>query len=85
MSVVGITNMQQRMLDAIFEVYIVSKYESYDVANNSFKYIHCDLIDVLRYLTFTLIVGLAFVTTLFPQLNVGLYIRVINFGVTLLK
>jgi hypothetical protein len=74
--------MQQRMLDAIFEVYIASRYKSYDVANNSFKYIHCDLIDVLRYLTITLIVGLAFVTTFFPRLNVGLYIRVTNFGVT---
>jgi hypothetical protein len=70
------------MLDAIFEVYIVSMYESYDVANSNFKYIHCDLIDVLRYLTITLIFDLAFVTTFFPQLNVGLYIRVTNFGVT---
>jgi len=82
MYVVGITDMQQRMLNAIFEVYIVNMYESYDVARNSFKYIHCDFIDVLRCLTITLIVGLVFVTTFFPRLNVGLYIRVTNFGVT---
>ncbi len=74
MFVVGIIDMQERMLDAIFEVYIVNRYESYDFASNNFKYIHCDLVDVLRYLTIILIVGLAFVTTFFPRLNVGLYI-----------
>lgn len=74
MFVVGIIDMQERMLVAIFEVHIVSSYESYDVASSSFKYIHCDLVDVLRYLTITLIIGLAFVTTFFPRLNVGLYI-----------
>ncbi len=70
------------MSGAIFEGYIINMYDSYDVVSNSFKYIHCVLIDVLRYFTITLIVGLTFVTTFFPWLNVGLYIRLTNFGVT---
>jgi len=46
MSIVGIINMQQRMLGVVFEGYIVNKYGFYNVTSNGFKYIHCDLIDV---------------------------------------
>ncbi len=38
--------------------------------------------DKISFCAITLIVGSAFVTTFPPWLNVGLYIRVINFGVT---
>jgi hypothetical protein len=52
MSIVGIINMQQKMLGVIFEGYIISKYEFYDVTDNGFKYINIyyDLIDVLGIL-----------------------------------
>jgi hypothetical protein len=53
---------------------------SYDVVSNSFKYIHCDLIDALRYFSIILIVGLTFVTTFFPRLNLRLYIQVTSWG-----
>jgi hypothetical protein len=74
--------MQQRMLGAMFERYIVSKYGSYDVYGGDFKYIHCDLTDMSRYFTITLTLGSAFVTIFSPRLNVGSYIWVTNFGVT---
>lgn len=69
------------MLGAIFEGYIVSKYGSYDVPKSGFKYLHCDLIDLLGYFIVTLIANVAFVTT-FSHLNVGSYIRIVNFGPT---
>jgi hypothetical protein len=50
MSIVRIINMQQRMLGVVFEGYIGSKYGFYNVTSNGFKYIHCDLIDVLGIL-----------------------------------
>jgi hypothetical protein len=77
--VVGITYVQQKMLGAIFEGYVITKYNSYDVRMSDFKYIHCDL---FLYLIITLIVGSTFVTTFFPCLNVGSYIHIVNFGVT---
>jgi len=39
-SVMGITNVQQRMLGVVFERYVVSRYGSYNVARSGFKYIH---------------------------------------------
>ncbi len=66
--------MQQKMLGVVFEGNVVSRYESYDIPNNGFKYIHYDLINVLKYLTITLIVGSTFVTTFSSCLNVGSYI-----------
>jgi hypothetical protein len=50
MSIVGIINMQQRMLGVIFEGYIVSMHGFYNVTDNGIKYIHYDLIDVLGIL-----------------------------------
>jgi hypothetical protein len=65
MFVVGIIDVQQRMLGALFEGYIISRYGFYNVFGHDFKYIHCDLIDVLGYLTITLMVGSTFVTIVF--------------------
>jgi hypothetical protein len=50
MSIVGIINMQQRMLGVVFKGHIVNMYGFYNVIGNGFKYIHCDLIDVLGIL-----------------------------------
>jgi len=50
MSIVGILDMQQRLLGVVFEGYIVSRYGFYNVIDDGFKYIHCDLIDVLSIL-----------------------------------
>jgi hypothetical protein len=50
------------MLGVVFERYIINIYGSYDVPNNGFKYIHCDLIYASRYLTVTLTIGSTFVT-----------------------
>jgi hypothetical protein len=80
--VAGIINIQQRMLSIVFEGYVVSKYGSYDVLGSGYKYIHYNLTDHLGYLTITLIVGSAFVTTFFHHFNVGLNIKIVNFGVT---
>jgi hypothetical protein len=80
--IMGITNVQQRMLGAVFERYIVNMCGSYDVYGGGLKYIHCDLIDMPRYLTITLTLGSALVTIFSPRLNVGSYIWVTNFGVT---
>jgi hypothetical protein len=80
--ILGMTNVQQRMLGVMFERYIISRYGSYDVYGGSYKYIHCDLTDTSRYFTITLTLGSTFVTIVFPQLNVGSYIWVTNFGVT---
>jgi hypothetical protein len=41
--VVGITYVQHKMLGVVFKGYVITKYNSYDVPRNDFKYIHCDL------------------------------------------
>jgi hypothetical protein len=46
MFVVGIIDVQQRMLGALFEGYIVSMYGFYNVVGHDFKYIHCDCVRV---------------------------------------
>jgi hypothetical protein len=78
----GIIDVQQKMLGAYFEGYIVSRYGFANVPRNWFKYIHCDLVDPLGYLTIILTIGSSFVSTFFLHLNVGSFIWVINFGVT---
>jgi hypothetical protein len=70
------------MFGAWFEGYIVSKYGSIDLLGSGFKYIHCDLIDPIGYLTIILNVGSNFVSTFSPCLNVTSFIWVLNFGVT---
>jgi hypothetical protein len=65
MSVVGIIDVQQRVLGALFEGYIISRYGFYNVFGHNYIYIHCDLIDALSYLTISLMVGSTFVTTVF--------------------
>jgi hypothetical protein len=70
------------MLGVVFEGYVVNKYGYYNVVGSGFKYIHYDLIDPFGYLTIMLTVGFAFVTTFSPRLNVGSYIRIVNFNVT---
>jgi hypothetical protein len=71
------------MFGAWFEGYIVSKYGYVDVPGSGFKYIHCDLIDPIGYLTIILNVGSNFVCTFSPRLNVTSFIWVFNFGVTM--
>jgi hypothetical protein len=82
MNVVGIIDLQHKMFGVCFEGYIVNMYGSTNVPRSGFKYIHCDLIDPLRYLTITLTIGSSLVSTFFPHLNVGSFIRVFNFEVT---
>jgi hypothetical protein len=59
--VLGVTNMQQRMLNGGFEGYIL-RYWLYDVVGNGYKFIHCDFTDKGGFLTITLTVRAAFVT-----------------------
>jgi len=59
------------MFGACFEGYIVNMYGSTNVLGSGFKYMHCDLVDPLRYLTITLTIGSSFVSTFFLHLNVG--------------
>jgi hypothetical protein len=49
-SVVGIINVQQGMLGVVFEGYVVSRYGSYIVVRNGFKYIHYYLTNHFGYL-----------------------------------
>lgn len=77
--VVGIIDVQQRMLGALFEGYIVSRYGFYNVFGHDVKYIQYDLVYALGYLTFTLMVGSTFVIIVSPRLNVGSYIHVTKF------
>jgi len=81
-NVVGITDVQHKMFGACFEGYIVNKYGFANVPRSGFKYTHCDLANPFGYLTITLIVGSSLVSTFFPHLNVGSFIRVFNLKVT---
>jgi hypothetical protein len=81
-NVVGIIKVQQKMLGVCFKGYIVSMYGSANVLGSGFKYIHCDLADPLGYLIIILTIGSIFVSTFPPPLNVGSFIRVLNFEVT---
>jgi hypothetical protein len=51
MNYIKITNIQRHMLGSYFEGMMLSCYGSYDVVNGAYKYIHCDLIDMARFLT----------------------------------
>jgi hypothetical protein len=81
-NVMEITNVQHKMLGVVFKGYVMNKYGSYNVTRSGFKYIHYDLIDPFGYLTITLIIRFTFVTTFSPHLNVGSYIRIMNFNDT---
>lgn len=37
------------MLGVSFEGWILKIYGLYDVVSNAYKYVHCDLIDTIRY------------------------------------
>jgi len=78
----GITDVQQKMFGVYFEGYIVSRYGFANVPRSGFKYIHCDLVDPLGYLTIILTIGSSFVSSFFLHLNLGSFIWVIDFGVT---
>jgi hypothetical protein len=45
-------------------------------------YIHCDFTNALRYLKITFAIGLSFVTTIVPHLNLESYVQIFNFGMT---
>ncbi len=49
---------------------------------NRYKFIFCDLKNKVRFLIVTLIVGIAFMLTFSPHLNVRSFIWVQNFGLT---
>ncbi len=84
-NVIGII-VQQKMLGVCFEGYIVNRYGfANDVPRNGLKYIHCDLVDPIRYLIITLILGSNFVCTFSPCLNVRSFIRMLNFKVTFIN
>jgi hypothetical protein len=70
------------MFGAYFEGYIVNRYGSKNVPGSGFKYIRYDLVDPIGYLIITLIIGSSFVSTFSPRLNVGSFIRVLNFEIT---
>jgi len=80
--VLGVTDIQHKMLSGCFKGCILSRCGSYDVVGSGYKFIHCDLTYKVGFLTITLIVGVAFVTTFSPPLNVGSFIWVQNFAVT---
>jgi hypothetical protein len=63
------------MLGASFKEYIINRYGLYNGASGAFKYVHCDLIFVSRYLTITLTMGSTFVSTFHGHFNVGGYIK----------
>jgi hypothetical protein len=77
-AIVGITNVQQSILGACCEGCNVNIYASYDVVGGGFNYIHCDLVDLFKYLTTMLTIGFAFVITFSPWLNVCPFIRIYN-------
>jgi len=58
------------------------RYGFIDVLGSGFKYIHCDLVDPIGYLTIVLTIRSNFVYTFSPCLNVWSFIQVLNFGVT---
>jgi hypothetical protein len=66
------------MLGAFFKGYIQSLYRSYDVVGSGYKYIHYDLIDVIGYMTISLIIKPNFVTTFPLWLNGGTFVRIIE-------
>ncbi len=72
--VLGVIDIQQKMLSGCFECCILSRYGSYDVVGSGYKFIHCDLTYKARFLTIALIVKATFVTTFSPLLNVGSFI-----------
>ncbi len=51
----------------------------------AFKYVHCDLIFVFRYLTITLTMGSTFVSIFYGHFNVGGYIKMSNVENVFLK
>ncbi len=72
--VLGVTDIQHRMLSGCFKSYIMGRYDLYDVVGSEYKFIHCDLIDKVGLLTITLIIRVAFVTTFSHCLNVNSFI-----------
>jgi hypothetical protein len=62
------------MLSGCFEGYILNRYGLYDVVSSGYKFIHCDITNKVGFLVTTLIVGVEFVTTFSPCLNVGSFI-----------
>jgi hypothetical protein len=62
-SILGVTNIQQRMLSGCFEGYILSRYWLYDVVRSGYKFIHCDVINKGGFFNITIIVRATFVTT----------------------
>jgi hypothetical protein len=69
-NVVGIIDVQQKMFSAYFEGYIVSMYGFVVVSRNGFKYIHCGLLNLIKYLIITLTIGSNFVFIFSLNLNV---------------
>jgi hypothetical protein len=53
-SIVDVTDIQQKMLNGCFEDYILSRYGSYDVLGSGYNFIHCDLTNKVGLLTITL-------------------------------
>jgi len=72
--VLGVIDIQHKMLSGCFKGYILSRCGSYDVVGSGYNFIHCDFTYKVGFLNITLTVGVAFVTTFSPPLNVGSFI-----------
>lgn len=69
------------MLGVFFEGWVFNEYDFYDVVGSVYKYVHCDLMNALRYFTIMLTMGFTFVTTFFGPFKYMAYIKVSKFGV----
>jgi hypothetical protein len=67
------------MLGASFEGWIFNQYGSYNVVSNTYKYIHCDLIDSDGFLTIILIIDITFVISFSPCLKIVTHAKVNKF------
>ncbi len=79
-NMVSIFYVKQKMFGASFEGCILSHCGLCDVVGSGYKYIHCNLSDPSNFMTITLTIGSTFFTTFSPQLNVGSFVQMSNFG-----
>jgi hypothetical protein len=69
------------MFGPCFEGQILSKYRSYDVLVNVYKYINYDFTNVVGHMIIIFIVGFIFVNMFFAHFIMGVFLLILIFNV----
>ncbi len=74
-------DVHQRLFGPCFEGQILSKYGSYDVLVNAYKYINYDLTNVVGHMIIIFIMGFISINMFFAHFIMGFFLLILNLNV----